>query len=261
MATVIAHDTVHIVDGDYNNSQEKALFGTPGTNDLRGYYACDLYLRIALLDDMSIWLAPAGGRISAHNKNGSNRDEWTPKLYANKSTFSVNCPVGGDIEVPSTAVLVFSGKVDSGKSGDVGAGPVWYEIPTVADAVTGSSIPSGYVKVNGNITLEGSDPIKRTAKVYCSGVVWYGSPSTQGATMDDTIVPLTDIIINQIFDYYPWARKVSGEWRSLNRSGGSLKRKSGGVWQDMKNSTGNGTSKAFRKSGGSWIKSPKTGRE
>ena len=61
-------------------------------------------------------------------------------------------------------------------------------------------------------------------------------------------------------DYYPWGRHIGGEWRSHNRSGGSLKRYNGG-WKDVKNSHGSGASKGFRHNGSTWAKSPKTGRE
>lgn len=63
-------------------------------------------------------------------------------------------------------------------------------------------------------------------------------------------------------DYYPWGRYLSGVWKSHNRTGGSLKRYSGGKWVDVKNATIAGrTDHGFTRHSNAWVKSPITGTQ
>ena len=133
--------------------------------------------------------------------------------------------------------------------------PVGLEIDGDARAYM---IQRGYVPL-GNLAQ--SDWVgSGEGAIYVGGLALFNESTSSGTQFEISAARIVIPELYQLLDYYPWARYVGGEWRSLNRSGGSLKRYNGG-WKDIKNSYGSGTSKGFRHNGSTWVKSPKTGRE
>lgn len=276
MAKVVAYAKSSINSGDYNDSDTVSLFGTPGKQGISaGYYRCDIDLHLALCDDMSLWIAPAGGTVAAGHKRGSNRANWTPILYAYPDQFYAYFPVGGHIthylgaEPPGGTVIdaatVFSGFESSTSSGGT-EGSVSYTMYSYGAATVGQEPPSGYVKVNSNITTSGSDSSSRTAWTWLSGVVSYGSPDTDPIWMPSQKVSISsNEILDLIFDYYPWQRRISDIWYSLNRNGSSstsagLFRRIDGSYSKCTNVNGDASkSHGFRYNNG-WQVSPKSGQ-
>lgn len=271
MASVIAYSKQLVSSGVYDDSatnyKTPGIFGSPGSgSQSHGYYRCDIYLHMALMDDGTLWMAPGGGTVSSAEKVGDNRDNWTPCLYASPNNFEVYVPQSSTaftvVLDPSTnSTLIFDGCVSSNKSGG-STGPVSY---TIADAgsvsVGASSLPSAYKKVTPKITNSGDT---KKAEIYVCGVVKYVSPpNNDSARMPSVLLTITgQEIIDKLFDYYPWGRHNNTEYISCNAAGHSLKRyTSATTTTDVKNTYGTGTNKGQRYNGSSWVKSPITGKE
>lgn len=280
MPNVIAYAKQRLSGGDYNDSSDgsTALFGTPGSgSNVTGYYAHDIWVHMALCDDMSLWMAPGGGTVSAGTKIGSNKENWTPMLFAYPQQFYTWFEIGvayprhylgsspDDSHGIITASQVFSGCADSWSDGER-TGPVSYTMYDRGAATVGQPVPSSYSKVNANISQQGSDQVTRTAWTWLSGVVSYGAPDNTTLWTRSVKVQISATeILDRIFEYYPWERRIAGKWMSLNRGGGNsrsygLFRKVGGLWRPVTNYEGaSGDNRGFRRINGSWVKSPKSG--
>lgn len=70
--------------------------------------------------------------------------------------------------------------------------------------------------------------------VYFCGTAFYPTlPITSGAIAVPHRVTIPGL--KRLLDYYPWAIRKSSVWMSCNRSGGYLKSRENGTWDDRKN--------------------------
>lgn len=278
MTKVLAFADKNIIDGDYNSSSTVSIFGTPGSGTMiRGYYYCNIAIGMAICEEsdksLSLYLAPRGGTISAGTKIGSNRADWTPILYSYPDQFYAYWPVGGGLSHYLGAAppggehiyadTVFSGAVSSTSSGGT-SGSVSYTIPTANQCIIGQEPPSGWVKVNAWTTTSGTDPVTRSAWVWLSGAVSYGTPTNDDVWMSSTKIQIDSTeILDILFDYFPWERRISGTWYSLNREGprsttAGLFRLNG-TWTPCTNQQSGSNNHGFRYNNG-WQRSPKSGQ-
>lgn len=281
MPKVAAYARQHLAGGNYNDSAdgETALFGTPGSgSNVTGFYAHDIYVHMALCDDMSLWMAPGGGTVSAGTKIGSNRESWTPMLFAYPDRFYTWFAIGSaspthylgsspdDSHGAVSASQVFSGCESSWSDGNR-TGPVSYTMYDRGTAIVGQDVPSGYLRVNANILESGSDPVTRSAWTWLSGVVSYGAPDNTTLWTRSVKVQISATeILDRIFEYYPWERKIVGRWMSLNRDGSrsttaGLFRRINGIWSPCTNDESGDMSRqhGLRRISRNWAKSPKSG--
>ena len=277
MPKVIEFITKQISSGDYNDSHAVSLFGTPGKGSIpSGYYLCDITLGVALCEDFSLWLAPMGGTVSSSNKTGSGRKDWTPILYAYPEQFyafwavneGIKHYLGAGSDNPGSTQIyahtVFEGCSSSWADGN-NPGAVSYTMYNRGSATVGQEPPSGYVKVNSNIKETGSSPTTKTVWTWLSGAVSYGIPNNDSIWLPSQRIEISGL--TKIFNYYPWARDLSGNgsFYSLNRDGADqdntgLHRFDGSKWTRVTNAYGNASDDdhGFRYDNG-WKKSPESG--
>lgn len=95
-----------------------------------------------------------------------------------------------------------------------------------------------------------------------NGFMWISGTGTYN--MANPIYPdpykLTVPGFVKLFDYYPFAVRKGGVWKSCNRDGGSTTIRKGGSWRDVKNShKSDSDSQAFYRDGSSWKRTPDIG--
>lgn len=102
---------------------------------------------------------------------------------------------------------------------------------------------------------------KIVATVYLGGLIAYSNTPDDDISLTSAAVSFGDFEsggIEEFFDWYPWSRRISGAWRSLNRDGGpnaqqstGLFRRESGLWAPVSNSLVN-DSNGFRRVSGEW---------
>lgn len=192
--------------------------------------------------------------ISNANTDGSwGDDDWTFQgLYCKASSFSMS--VSGDGNWNSNGAVAVTSPVHMSHDTTQSASShnIWN------DAV-GSK---GWVKLANSISELGSNG---TITIYLAGVITFSQTITDAGTASSVAITFTGEEIWKFFDYYPWARRMSGDWKSLNRDGSGqsstgLFRRENGAWAQVLNGEeDSGKSNGMRRLSGTWSKSSKTG--
>lgn len=112
----------------------------------------------------------------------------------------------------------------------------------------------------GSYTLSGNCLLRF---LYCTNSAPAPTAQLPYAFPDSGYSAATQVPVVVEVSYRPGERKVSGTWRSHNRSGGKCERKSNGSWYEMKTTNGGtGTGdEPTRKSSGTWYNQRKIGVE
>lgn len=248
-------EPVHIQTGDKYNTQSEScccIPGSPGYTSV--YFGVDMYVDVAVTDERQVWMSLGGGD-AAHLNNRLTKGSGAWQVYWGISSrmFTITSveqlPAGGHYIADMWA------EPDPGSSANAGI-----NFPDATDVHVGdTSFPDGWYLL-GNI-----DDLETDHKTYFNFYIAFPVKNTNGQT-DFKEIPAFQIHVDDpwvpvIFEYFPWGRKIDGEWWSHNRDGGRLSRYNSG-WQDVKNIEGNtGESKGFRFNGSDWAVSPRTGRE
>lgn len=112
----------------------------------------------------------------------------------------------------------------------------------------------GSYHLNGNCKLR---------FLYCTNSAPAPTAALPHAFPDSGYSAATQVPVDVEVSYRPGERKVSGAWRSHNRSGGKCERKTNGSWYEMKTTNGGvGTGdEPTRKQNGTWYNQRKSGAE
>ena len=222
---------------NYGTGVAPTCFGLPGSGTQKASY-CTVHLNITCkaMDNGHLYL----------DCNGS----ITQKVVANSGyTYTFGCRNadwawgGNPLTPPSGYYHIQDGSVD-----------------VVADGTPGYR---GQFQVDINKVNVDLGPLSDWGASITGqdGIIWFSGTGTY--TVKDPIYPdpiaITVPGFVQLFDYFPFAVRKGGVWKSCNRSGGGSYIRKGGSWRDLKNSNGTGESDAYYRSGGSWIKTPKIG--
>ena len=99
--------------------------------------------------------------------------------------------------------------------------------------------------------------------IYCTNSAPAPTAALPNAFPNAAYASTTQTPVVVEVSYRPGERKVSGTWRSHNRSGGVCERKSNGSWYEMKTTNGgSGTGdEPTRKQSGTWYNQRKIGAE
>ena len=255
MATVRLANQFHISNGSWGDASDESCCYLPGSSGFdSAYFGISAYVRIAVTDENKVYMKLNGGSCGHDGREltkGSN--DWDVYCGYSAHSFTIISVSG----LPNGHFLgTMWADPDPGSGANAG-----FDFPTSAEVRVGdnaSALSSWYYV--GNINDLESD--RRT---YFNLYVAFPVRNTTGEVNFDELdaykITVTGSFVPEIFEYYPWARLISNEWWSHNRTGGSLKRYNSG-WKDIKNVYGSASSsKGFRYNGSSWAVSPKTGRE
>ena len=163
-----------------------------------------------------------------------------PHAFPN-SSYSSESQVPVHVDVSWTARLKYDANGGTGAPGDT----------TATDSNDPKTLTvSSTVPTRTNYRFEG----------WKLGSTWYHGGDTISISKSDP----TKTIVAQWTEFYrPGERKVSGTWRSHNRSGGACERKVSGTWTEMRTidgGTGTGD-QPTRKQSGTWYNQRKLGAE
>lgn len=254
--------TTHIVSGELGNKDARSIAGVPGASMAAAYVYVNLYIKLAVTDDDSLYIAPSNGRITQRNMSnvhGFGTNEWRVFLCARSRPFSITFPTGATslFQYPRQ----YSWEDDrwfEGYSTSDFTGLTTY--PTVADPTSESdAVRKGYTKLPFKIkdidVTEDSGTQTWTGTIYLNFPVTYEKTSgvTDSMTLSSTPV---SVDVTTLLAYYPWAIRKSGSWKSCNRDGGHLRIRKGS-WRDVLNyQSSTGDNDAHYRDGSAWKRSP-----
>lgn len=244
-----------------------ACVGVAGKGLPSAYYYSHGTLSVKQEDDGSIWLNQTTLTVEQNAiSNATTSGAWGSQfwtfdgLWAQKTPFSVyDGPSGAHWNNWVDGVRLWNaGNVshDGYPNGNPSSHYSWLS--------GGSS--TGWQKIANSVDELESNSAHDRLYVYICGYIYYGSVPTDDIEVHSIRVELTGSGtpgIPELFEYYPWERRIDGIWYSLNRNGGKatdagLFRKSGGAWNPCTNRLSGEPNHGFRYNGG-WQKSPKTG--
>lgn len=255
--------TTHIVSGKLGDKSTKSIAGVPGSGLAAAYVYVDLYIKLAVTDDDSLYIAASNGKITQQNMSNIHEwslNEWRVFLCARPSPFSVTFPTG------ATSLFQYPRKYSwqdeqwfSGESTSSFTGLTTF--PSVGDPTSESdALSKGYYKLPFKITdidiTEEAGTQTWTGTVYLNFPVTYERSSgvTDDMTLSSTQV---SVDVTTLLPYYPWAIRKSGSFVSCNRSGGHVKIMKSASWRDVQNyQSDTADNDAHYRSGSSWKRSP-----
>lgn len=240
-------------------------------------FTSDIYINLVILDDGRTFIALSKAGTPSFDSEVNLpcvTDTWRVQMYGKPSSFTLVSGAGSDKTTQMVVNANGSKKFYEARnvySVSPGSNPARFKgtvqsvsLPAIgADESVLSSL--GYVEVEPVKQWSWSSD-KTTAYYYVAGVIFTDS----GNTINDTSVShsrqisITKDDIAQLFEYFPWERRISDEWWSLNRSvpGAGLYRMRNNSWGEAKNQFSSEiTSKdhGFVYNNG-WKKSPLTGK-
>lgn len=183
-------------------------------------------------------------------------DDWYFQgLYCKTSSFSMSVDTGsGNWTTGGASAITGATHISHDKTQSASSHNIWN------DGVESK----GWVKIANSINdLERSySGSSVTVKVYMAGVVTFSQSVTDAGTADSVGISFTGMEV--FFDYYPWSRRISGDFKSLNRDGTGqtstgLFRRESGSWNQVINGEGDSGNKMGLRYNGGWNKCPKTG--
>lgn len=256
MAKIRLAGTFPVNSGDWNSMSAPSCCYIPGSSGFNpAYFGITASVRLAVTDENDVYIALNGGSCGGGGSGLYKNTPWYVHFGFDKHAFTVDsyddlpnrqsriCELGAGVNGADVWVDATIPNVSAVNVGDDASalGSGWYYAGKVEDLERDG---------NSAIYLYVAYPVENTG-----GTVNTLDISSYQIRIDDSSV------VPSIFEYYPWGRIISNEWRSHNRQGGSLKRYNSG-WQDVKNTYGStANSKGFRYNGSSWDISPVTGRE
>lgn len=224
---------------NYGTDVPATCFGLPGTGGIQASYCnVDLDIVCKAMDNGHLYL-DCSGTIDQKVLPGS-----YPYIFGCRSS---DWKWGGNpLTPPSGYVEIKSGTVGVTADGTAG-GRGQFEF-----SINRTDIDMGPLDDWG-ASIEGDD-----------GFIWFSGTGTYH--MDDPLYPDPVRIrvpgFVQLFDYFPFAVRKNGAWKSCNRSGGSATIRKSGSWRNVKNSRqSDSNSKAFKRDGSLWKRTPEIGAE
>lgn len=236
-------DTSCVVIGGAGAGMTASYCRTNGTVDFKAD-SNGVYIKV---DALSI----EQQQISNANTDGSwGDDDWTFQgLYCKASAFTMSVDGDGNWSTNGAVAITNPTHMSHDTSQSASSHNIWN------DAVNSK----GWVKLANSISDLGSGG---TITVYLAGVITFDQTITDAGTA--TAVPITFTGMEVFFDYYPWSRRISGDFKSLNRDGTGqtstgLFRRESGSWNQVINGEGDSGNKMGLRYNGGWNKCPKTG--
>ena len=232
MATVVEKISVSI---HQSNSNPPTCFALPGNNNADASWSnVDGTITLKAMDNERLYMD-----VSLKITDSVLTADY-PVIFGCRSSDWKWSYSGGSIDIPSRFVKIAEATISVG--GDGRGSFTWN--------ISKANIDMGPLDDWG-ANIEGDN-----------GFMWISGTGTYD--VDDPIYPdpykLTVPGFVKLFDYYPFAVRKSGAWRSCNRDGGSTTIRKSGSWRDVKNSyESDSESKAFRRSGSSWNRTPAIG--
>ena len=232
-----------VSNGVLGDTNAASSYGLPGSQLSAAYCHCDFGVKITVEDDLSTYCSIYGGMVEQYDIRGTSFPSYLWCL-----------PYEWNGTITEENKLSWTG----------GQGMFHYfemTKATEANAYISHSFPTdgsrgAYIGKLDNFQWE--------SETSGTGYVWIGG----SAIYDDNAI--TDPIwvapqriaipgLRELLEYYPWARRIGGGWNSCNRSGGSLKIRKSGSWQDRKNRESSDLSKStvFVRKSNSWNRCPK----
>lgn len=243
-----------------------ACVGVAGAGLPSAFYATNGNISVRMDDDGSIWINETSltvqqDAISNANTDGSWGGDswWFHGLYVSTRGFTLVDGPGGPSGYGSGVLAYNGGKIshDGYGTGNASSHYSWLS--------GGSS--TGWQKIANSVDELEHSADNTVIYLYAGGLIDYNSTPTTSISISAARIALNAPTpgFTQFFDYYPWERRMSNDWKSLNREGGKsttagLFRRSSGVWNPCTNTTSSDNSKnhGFRYNNG-WQKSPKSG--
>ena len=252
-------------------------FGLQGAYPDNGVYCnTDYAVMAAVTDKGNVWFGIMWGAIS---QRWIRTRDYPCRMYVNRDWFEFSHNGNGDTVVPGGCSLVASSTVSVGdeQSWQLNVGSIGQFTWGLGEWSTYNERWSG-IQTGVAITDPNSEEAffnwRMMVKIgtvgdfhYSNnegGYLWIAGTSVDGDT-DRPVYPNAvriDLpgfkeIVSAPIDYYPWSIRKNGSFTSLNRSGGSLAKRSGSGWTGLKNSDAPSyQNRVFSKYGGSWLKMP-----
>lgn len=248
-----------------------AMTGAPGSgNAPADYFTTDIYLNVVVMDNGDTYLAVNGGTVDSIDPllKVTWVTKWDLYLYGKTSSFTMTLR-GQNVLSTGGSHRFYSGDnvLNAGSEGE-GQARVYGSLPTHSLPSIGASDSTvagmGYTKVEpvSEWTRNGN-----TLTYYVCGAVFTNSglePNEDQYLLSQPF-SITNSDIPELFEYYPWSRRINGAWKSLNREGSTsttagLFRRINGAWSGRTNQVDSDTTNdhGFRYNNG-WKKSPKSG--
>lgn len=241
--------------------------GVAGEGLPSAFYYVHGKLTIEVDDDGAVWLNQTSltveqNDISNVGGGGWGADTWTfHGLYISKDQFTLYDGPGGPSGYGEGVQVWSSGHISHDMAG----------LPTSHYSWLSSGSSNGRKKIANSI----QDLIKHgnvnedytEIYFYAGGLIDFSSTPTTSISVKAAKIVLTseDGFIADLFDYFPWQRRLSSKWYSLDRDGTSqnvtgLYRKVNSSWRKCTNTLSSGTSNdhGFVYNNG-WQKSPRSG--
>lgn len=263
MAVVDIVSKVHV----YNNTGMTGVAGSSGF--AAADFVTDIYVWVAVMDDGTTYLAPAGGQVYRRNGDLSYAvPDWDLSLYGCDKSFTATGDESSVWFSRGNVKRFYFGENIIRLSGGQGSANANGTIATMAQAQVGSdSVPSGYTQVAPISEWE----VNTSGDVLYYYIIGWVDTNYRGGTQQQVSMSSAQLRITaadnpELFEYFPWQRHVSGEWWSLNRQGpastsAGLWRRVSGSYKRCLNRQGSASDKdcGFTYHGG-WRKSPKSGK-
>lgn len=255
---------VKYASGTYGNKRDDSCIAVAGYLMQSAFCRVDGTLMLTRKDDGSIWIAnktltAKQKEISNANSSGTNgwgKDNWYLQgLFCGVRAFTVTTDEDGSHSSLSSAKnITGQTKVTQEGWGTTSSDPSSHVITVTQGAYSA-------VKIADSISGVTHSSDGKSITLYFAGGITIGDSVTEEAVVDAIAITFTsdeNPDIPKLFDYYPWNRRLSGAWASLNRDGSSqtstgLFRRESGSWAPVLN---NGDANGMRYDGSSWAKSP-----
>lgn len=256
--------------GSRGNKQDVSCVGVAGTHLASAYYYTGGGLTIRQNDDgtidvMQTSLDVQQDSISNAESDGSWSADtwWFHGLYVSRTAFTLNDGPSGPSGHGEGVKVWSDGKIshDGYPGGNPSSHYSWLS--------SGSS--TGWQRIASNIEQIEHSSDGSELYLYAGGLIDYSGSADQVISIPSVRITLRAITgggsIQSFFKYYPWERRISGTWYSLNRNGGTstsagLFRMVSGSWRPCTNTSGSSVTSddhGFRYNSG-WKKSPKSGQ-
>lgn len=252
------------------------MIGAPGSTRFEAVgFNVNINVWVCIMDNGDTYLAPNGGTVYYNLQDLSYAyNPWNLYVYGYQHDFKGTASTEGiwfnnattGASISNSEVKDFinepNGVILTGSSGSANAS---CSITTTTPPSVGSaSVPSGFTKVAPIANWSK----KQNGNLYYYILGWVDTRSYSAGTQEAIAMSSQEIIITrddipELFEFFPWERRMLNTWYSLNREGpdstnAGLYRKTSGSWSPLKNKYSGTPNHGFRYSNG-WQRSPKTG--
>jgi len=253
--------------GKLEDKYTETCVGVAGKDLPSAYYYCSGTFELRLNADGTIDVRCPSfvckqSEISNVGADGSYAEDWTfHGLYVSKTSFTLKDGPSGPSGYDSGVKVISSGTVTHDRNQPASSHDSW---------LTGAT-SIGWSRLANSVNELAHSADWSQVYVYCAGIIDYNATPTSSISITAARITLSkpgddDPWIDDWIDYYPWERRISGEFHSLNRDGGpsqqtatGLFRKVSNAYRAVGNTDGDDDNHGFRYNGG-WKKSPKSGK-